>query len=124
MRCQLELLIDQAQSRLAELQRTADDLQRLDEREQEVRRWAEQQTRLLAGLERQRARLQPEPAAAELERLRELQRALLERHASLDELDSGRLELAAELPADSTRQELGRLAEQAGAGRGGLQELG
>ncbi|XP_043244080.1 nesprin-1-like [Amphibalanus amphitrite] len=112
VRCQLELLIDQAQSRLAELQRTADGLQRLDEREDEVRRWAEQQARLVAELGRQRARLQPEPAAAELERLRELQRTLLEREASLDELDSGRMELAAEVPTESARQELARLAEQ------------
>ncbi|XP_043237695.1 nesprin-1-like isoform X2 [Amphibalanus amphitrite] len=112
VRCQLELLIDQAQSRLAELQRTADGLQRLDEREDEVRRWAEQQARMVAELGRQRARLQPEPAAAELERLRELQRTLLEREASLDELDSGRMELAAEVPTESARQELARLAEQ------------
>ena len=112
MRCQLELLIDQAQSRLAELQQTADGLQRLEEQEQAVRGWAGQQSRLLAELGRQQARLQPEAAAAELDRLRELQRALLEREASLDELDNGRMELAAEPPPQTVRNELTQLAEQ------------
>ena len=79
-----------------------------------MRRWAGEQARLLTELGRQRARLQPEAGAAELERLHELKRALLAKQGSVDELEQRQLQLAETETSLEVRAELDQLGGQLG----------